>query len=323
VHRLPLLLVLLSIVSSSSALAQEKIAHAYLGPPSGHKGAQLRELFEHPDQWPRTRAQTGGILYADHAFSDFSDAELRVWFGQLAQWELKLELEVGGVKEWGVTGAGTFAGEKAAWERIERLGGRIASIAMDEPLCCVRFAMHKPDDYAVTETAKFIAVVRQAYPKMLIGDIEPYPSLSVEEHQRWIDALEQKLAATGVRGLDFYRIDPDWASFDLAGKGSWAGIRQIEHFCRTRKIPFSLIYWASEEPHLQRRGLAGSSTWFTGVMHEGEAYALAGGAPDQYVIESWIDAPSYALPETDHSTFTGAAMDFLAKFAIPKSSPTP
>jgi len=319
--RLPLLLAFLAIVSPSAADAQKEIAKAYLGPPSGHKGAQLRELFEHPDQWARTRALTGGILYADHAFSDFSDAELRAWFDQLTQWKLALELEVGGVKEWGVTGAGTFAGERAAWERIERLGGRIASIAMDEPLCCVRFAMHKPDGYAVAETAKFIATVRQAYPRMLIGDIEPYPALSVEEHQRWIDTLEQKLAAMGVRGLDFYRIDPDWASFDLASKGSWAGIRQIEQFCRTRNIPFSLIYWASEGPQLQRRGLAGGSTWFTGIMHEGETYALAGGTPDQYVIESWIDAPSHAIPENNPFTFTGSAMNFLTRFTTPKPTP--
>ena len=48
--------------------------------------------------------------------------------------------------------------------------------------------------------------------------------------------------------------------------------------------------------------------------HRGYYYALVGGAPDQYVIESWIGAPSRCLPEIEAFTFTRSAHDFAQRF---------
>jgi hypothetical protein len=39
------------------------------------------------------------------------------------------------------------------------------------------------------------------------------------------------------------------------------------------------------------------------------------GAPNQYVIESWVGAPSVAVPETDERTFTRSVRDFSKRFA--------
>ncbi len=50
-----------------------------------------------------------------------------------------------------------FAAERPIWERVQRLGGTRHAVAMDEPLCCAREQIHKPDDYAVQETADFVA----------------------------------------------------------------------------------------------------------------------------------------------------------------------
>ena len=122
-----------------------------IGPPNSQKineGLCFRELFEHPDEWKQTRAITNALLYADWPFREFSDADLTTWFGQMRDWNMKLELEVGGIKPWGVTGEGTFTKEKKNWDRILRLGGNINSIAMDEPLSCVRRELHLPDEYA-------------------------------------------------------------------------------------------------------------------------------------------------------------------------------
>jgi hypothetical protein len=49
-------------------------------------------------------------------------------------------------------------------------------------------------------------------------------------------------------------------------------------------------------------------------MHQGNDYAFVGGAPDQYVIESWIGAPSHSVPETGEWTFTRSVRDFCRKF---------
>ena len=44
-------------------------------------------------------------------------------------------------------------------------------------------------------------------------------------------------------------------------------------------------------------------------------YAMVDGAPDQYVIESWLKAPSRSTPETEPWTFTRSVLDFSRRFA--------
>jgi len=288
-------------------------------PPGQDGGRCFRELFERPDEWQQTRRLVNALGYADHVMNrQFTDEQLRAWLPRLQEWGLKLELEVGAVKEWGPTGEKTFSAESPLWDRFQRLGGSIYSIAMDEPLCCVRNNLKKPDEYAVQETANFIALVRQRYPHMRIGDIEPCPFLSVPELTRWIEALQQRLAEMQVRGLDFFRLDVDWLHY-VRGYGAWPDVKPLEQFCRSKQIPFSLIYWAADYPELQRRGLADDSTWYVSVMRQGYDYANVGGSPDQFVIESWIGAPSRSAPETGDFTFTRSVLDFTKRFAHPPS----
>ena len=191
------------------------------------KGQAFRDLFEHPDDWKETRSLVDVLFTTDLALQrNFNDAELTRWFAQAHDWKLKLAMEVGAIKPWGKTGAETFQKEQANWDRLQKLGANIYAIAMDEPLVCTREQIHESDEYAVEETANYVVQVRQHYPEMLVGDIEAYPSSSVEEHQHWIEALNQRLAEKGVRGLDFYRLDVDWLRFEAQGKGSWKDLRE-------------------------------------------------------------------------------------------------
>jgi hypothetical protein len=50
-------------------------------------------------------------------------------------------------------------------------------------------------------------------------------------------------------------------------------------------------------------------------MQQGYDYALVDGTPDQYVIESWLEAPSKSTPEAEPFTFTRSVLDFTRKFA--------
>jgi hypothetical protein len=185
---------------------------------------------------------------------------------------------------------------------------------MDEPLLCCREHIKKPDNYAVQETANYIALVRKHFPNVLIGDIEAYPSIPVADHIWWIEALQKKLAEMGVRGLDFYRLDVNWANFVVQNHGCWKEVKKLESYCRSKKLPFSLIYWASGEPLLKRLGFADESTWYVEIMAQGCAYTMNQGAPDQVVIESWIQAPPRCLPETAEWTFTRSVRDFCRRF---------
>jgi hypothetical protein len=314
VSLLALPICLIALVSDA-AEPQPKV---WLMPPADPDGRCLRELFAHPEQWAETRPLVQVLGYADHRLDkQFKDNELRAWFGQLKEWGLKLELEIGAVKPWGDTAQKAFKVGQRMWDRFQALGGKIYSLGLDEPLCCVRKDLKKPDEYAVEETAQFIALVRQHLPDARIGDIEPYPFLQLNDLIAWIDALQAKSRQMNVRGLDFFRLDVDWCHFTNGNAiyhGNWPEVRKLEAACRQRKLPFSLIYWAADYPRLAQLKLADDATWYIGVIRQGNDYAFVGGAPDEYVIESWVGAPSRAVPETEEWTFTRSVRDFCRRF---------
>ncbi len=320
-HRMLSILAALSAVTFAQTPPRKPLV--WVGPPGVENGKSLRAMFEHPDKWTQTRTMIDGILYADHNFKQFSDADLRLWFNRLREWNLKLSLEVGAVKEWGPTGDVTFNRQRPNWDHLQSLGGKIDTVAMDEPLLCVRKFLKKPDDYAVEETARFIALVRERYPEMRIGDIEPYPSISLADHQWWIDNLNRKLREKHVRELDFYRLDVNWINFTVQQTGSWKELKQLELYCRSRHLPFSLIYWPADLPTLRRLGRAGENTWYISIMRQAQDYAVIGGAPDEYVIESWVGEPAASVPETADWTFTRSVRDFVERFVGPAKDKRP
>ena len=294
----------------------------WMMPPGSDDGRCLRQLFERSDAWVETRSRVQVLGYADHQLNrQFKDEDLRAWLPMIERWGLKLGLEVGAVKPWGTTGQKTFEIERKHWDRFQSLGGRIYARAMDEPLCCVRKDLKKPDAYAVEETAQFIALVRKNYPEIQVGDIEPYPFFQLADLVSWIDALQGRLKQLNVRGLDFFRLDVDWNHFTIGNRiypGNWPQVKDLERACRQRKLPFSLIYWAADYGKMDALKLADDATWYIGIMRQGNDYAFVGGAPDQYVIESWVGAPSVAVPETDEWTFTRSVRDFTKRFVREK-----
>ncbi len=177
----------------------------------------------------------------------------------------------------------------------------------------------RPDEwketYAMEETAKFIALVRQHYPGARVGDIEAYPFASVPDLIAFIDGVESRLKKMGMRGMDFFQIDVDWVHFVMDHPGGWREVRKLEEACRARKLPFSLLYWAADYGHLKRHNLADDSTWYLGVMRQAHDYLLVGGRPDIKVVESWVGAPSRAVPENAEWTFSRSVLDFSRKFA--------
>jgi hypothetical protein len=314
----PFVLTLYAVVVPLWAEEAKPKPLVWMGPPAYDHGRCFRELFDRPDEWKETRALIDVLFYADHNLKkQFNEDDLRRWFGQLNQWGLKFAMEVGAVKPWGQTGEKTFNIQKQNWDYLQSLGAKFYAIAMDEPLLCCRQHIHKPDDYAVEETANFIALVRRHFPQMLIGDTETYPSIPLDDHFWWIETLHKKLAERNVRGLDFYRLDVNWSNFIVFDRGTWPEVKKLERYCRSKKLPFSMIYWASGQPLLKKMSLADDSTWYISIMHQGYAYAMAQGAPDQYVIESWIETPAHSVPETGEWTFTRSVRDFSRCFVKP------
>ena len=173
---------------------------------------------------------------------------------------------------------------------------------------------------------------------MTIVETEPFPSVSLQDHMKWIDAVYRQTSAMKVRGIDAYRLDVNWITFAQRKEGSWSEVVQLREYCRSRGLPFGLIYWPPAYPSANRLGTADDSTWYVGIMEEGYEYnvaaarflaarklanGLAGLAaqPDQYVIESWVGAPVRMIPETAEFTFTRSVLDFVNKFVNGRANP--
>ena len=298
---------------------ERPIPKLVIAPP----GDGLRDLFEHPDEWHEARAVTDTLLYADHNLTHLSDVELRGWFAQMRTWNMSLELEVGAIKEWGPTADATFTAEQPIWDRAVRLGANLGSIAMDEPLASSRTSLHMADEYAVEQTARFIGLVRQHYPTVRVGDVEPYPGIPLQDHIGWIQQLQSRLRQQGLAPLDFYRADVDWVAFTKADRGTWHEVASLAAATRSLGIPASLIYWASGYPSEKAEGVAGPDTWYIEMMAQGYAVADAGLHPDQFVLESWIEAPPRVVPETADFTFTRSVLDFARKFIVTTAGRSP
>jgi len=317
-HAAPGLRLMLCVLAATWASPAAARPDVWAMVPANNDGAGFAALFAHPDQWSQVRSRIETLGYADHWLAtQFSDAQLRAWFPMIRAWHLKLGLEVGAIKVWGKTADRSFMLGRKNWDRFIADGAVISAFAMDEPLRVTLRVLHESPDYAVEETAKFVAMVRRTYPGIQIGDIEGYPGASDDELLPFIDALQARLRSMGVRGLDFFRLDLDWMWFrtrTARGAVGWRGVRHMEEECHRRGIPFSLIYWAADYPSLERQGMATDQSWEEGVMYEGREYADVGGVPDQFVIQSWVNAPAHTLPEDQAGTFMRSVLDFTGAF---------
>ena len=292
--------------------------------PWPNRGRCLRELAHRDSEWAQTRAKVDGIgTYSTLLNDDFSDEELKVIFGKIKAWNKLFALEVPAIKPELPNAAAGFAKVKGAVDRFVRMGMRADHFAMDEPYQSLKNVMGKPLAYSADEVAGYVKSVREAYPGVLIGDIEPYPSFTLAELEEWITQLNASLIQRGTGPLDFFRLDVDWGGMNAGsyGRGSWKEVRALEEYCRAKKTKFSLIYWASDYPTVKGAGyqdIVDNMGWYCGVMSQGGAYASVGGRPDEYVVESWTEVPEHAVPETDRTTFTDSVLDFYTKYLVPR-----
>jgi hypothetical protein len=313
-------------------------------PPWTGNGQCLREMLRRENEWSRVRGSIQSLGYWPWLLNaHFSDEEIRELFAKLKSWDLKIGFEVPVLKarDWGMPQP---LQAQLAFDQLQGFTARFRSLGMkdvtwfafDEPVYAARYAIPAsgatvpaapaielfgrvkmdPDAarriaYAASQTAHFIALMRKAHPGARLGDIEPYPALNPDEIETAVNAIQKACAAQGIKGMDFFRLDVDWDLMEQKNFGSWAEVKRIEDFCRSNGIAFGLIYWPADQPRLAAAGKSTDRVWREGIMKQSQAYAAAGGSPDQLVIESWLHVPEHAVPETDRDTFTGAALELL------------
>jgi hypothetical protein len=176
-------------------------------------------------------------------------------------------------------------------------------VALDEPWYYAHVydgpqACHWSNERIAAGVARFAAILRAAFPDLLIGDIEPLPEpVDAAGLAGWIDAWTDAMGEPPA----FLHLDPDY------GRAGWPQlIGQIGAEAHARDVPYGVI--AFGEPY--------DATDLAWLQHSGQRLnrlrILAGVEPDHVIFQSWQDHPDRALPESDPETYTGWLRTYLA-----------
>lgn len=255
-------------------------------------------LFEHPEEWRHARAlldvfkfyqqhttATAPAVVGPNSYDALSRAGA---FRQLTAWGKKIALEVGAVKDYYCTpdasGMNTsIADTVEAVRAVERAGGRVAYIAMDEPFVsgrnrvCGGPALEPTAD----RVARYVKEVSAAVPVAKIGLIEAYPFSLEPAIESMLDLLRARGAAPA-----FLHIDIDLNAVPLFGVDLAADMRRLKKRCATEKILFGIIIWGNngDSDVLYARDAERLLNAVT------QAFPTWTDLPDHIIVQSWAES---------------------------------
>jgi hypothetical protein len=197
-----------------------------------------------------------------------------------------------------------FAGDQArdTMENLRKGGATVDLITLDEPWYYAHHydgpgACHWDVDQIAQGVADFIRVVRESFPNVVVGDIEPTPPpVSADGLGEWIDAWTRAVGEPPA----FLHLDVD------VGRANWTdlvgGIGAESH---ARDVPFGVIAIGDSSATSDLEWLQAGGARLSRLRF------LAGVEPDHLIFQSWHDRPDRALPESDPTTYTGWLLEYL------------
>ena len=259
-------------------------------------------------------------LYGEWVAYNATDAQLKQVVDDLRRRGMALAVEAGALDAPADCGqnvegfAGLQEGNLIA-DRIERAGGRIDVIALDEPFFFAHAydgpnACHWPAERIARGVDAYIQAMTDRFPGVVIGDTEPFAgSTTPEAYRDWLTTFR------GVAGYDlaFLHMDFDWSRSDWSQEAL-----QMEAYGRDLGIPVGMIYIGNGADPDDATYVAVSGERI--LHHQFED----GGRPDQILFQSWVDKPDHVLPESDPTTFTGLIRTYFTapdQLGFPTSGP--
>jgi len=337
------------LAGESPAPSGQEVPKAWIMPtPWVGNGQSLRDMINRGDEWKETRKHIAGVGYWPYLLNQFhSDEEIREFFAKLREWDLGFGFEVVVVKGPGwihledpkstLDAKSAFAMFQKFAPRFQSLGmNRVDWISMESSFIAARTGIpiaqipdarpielfgtvkNDPDAarqlaYGVEETVSYMAMMRKAYPGTKLGLIEPHPALSLDELKTAVLGIQKGCAELGIKGLEFFRLDLDWARLERENR-PWGDVKTIEDMFEENGIPFSVIFWASDWPHKNQAGTDTPATWREGVLHCAKKYREAGGTPAEIIIADWNWTTAPSVPDSDPDTFTGSSLEYFKAF---------
>jgi hypothetical protein len=240
----------------------------------------------------------------------------------LNQAHIAVAIESGGLRADNCSGAQAGSGDRAAIDKFVLAGGAISFIALDEPFANSIASGAVPNcgytvAQAATELVTEIHIMREAYPGVQIGLIEPVPSYSVGVYPsnsgtsygdlpQLLDTLLTTLAQAHER-IDFFHADAPY-DYDQALLNGWHKLVALEQVVRGHGLRFGLIY------NSEAGGQAGDQPFHDQTLAAVVAYQAAGGNPDDLIVQSWYPYPSAMVAEDQPNTFTNTGKDVIAEY---------
>jgi hypothetical protein len=255
-------------------------------------------LFAPGAPWAQAASKVNVFKISSAFVLQGTDSDLRTTFAWLSTHHIALALEIGVLSGDGVCGKGMegYSNQTTATtiaRRVQRLGGDLAYVAMDEQLWFGHFvnssnACHSPIPDIAREVAGHVAEMRAIFPNVRAGTIEPIIDLEpVDALREYLDAYR---AAAGVP-FAFLHGDVQWAR-------AWqAPLQAVAKLARGSGIPFGVIIDSDQRTD-------NGVEWTNNARGRLAAVHQVVGAPDHLIVQSWTMEPRRWLPEQDPGTMT-------------------
>lgn len=320
-------------------------SQVWFGPNIG--STDMLNLFTKPQQWTSTRSKIDVFKFYGWQLIDDSGKGLAGVnnlpnflkvnaFSKLSEWNIQIAVEGiiiprgkfekirGKVVLTECKSRNKWINElikinKSVIRNVHSNGGIIRYLALDEPFLKA-YSLLKYDrnlscrynntNEIVDDVVKFIKQVQSNYPSVLIGDIEPYPSLSINQLKEWVAALESKEIS-----LSFFHLDiskGQIAQFKILGRNIdlAADLQDLKHFLEARNISLGVIYGDGTWENL-RDGYTDKIYYKNSIEFIREIKSAIG-VPEHSIFQSWVEYPlkplerkiPINLPESDPSVFS-------------------
>jgi hypothetical protein len=271
-------------------------------------------LFKPEAPWSKSAQVVKVFMINGGLVMHQSDEELKAVFADLKRRHIALAIEMGllsgkdstgrqvcGV---GIEGFAAPDNAKVIANRIQKAGGELAYVAMDEPLWYAHhFSGKNACGWSMEDVARDIvprvAALRAMFPAVRIGDVEPVgtaqPADWVEEISQWTQVYRQVVGEP----LSFFHADVAW-------NGPWQQqLPAVRRRIDTAGLKFGIIYdgggskdesddvWTQEAEQRFRLIESNPST-----------------IPDHAIIQTWARWPKKMLPEDQPGTLTNLVLRY-------------
>lgn len=284
-----------------------------------------QKLFMQPDTpWPpfMDHVQVLAVAGTDTLLS-IPDDVLAKAFAQLRQKHIAFAIEMPAQNFLGqpkcgrgVEGYTDPATSARVARKIKGAGGEISFVSMDGTLMSGHFsnadnACHSSIQNVAERAAQIMRVYQEVFPDVVVGDIEPIPSLVQQPdwqaaYRQWQDTFR---AAFG-KPIAYVIFDVNWPQDN--GRWRWA-LPQAASFARANGLPIGVIYNASIPG-----GAKSDEEWLDAAAHNfAEVETKLGIVPDKVLFESWAYFPKRSITDAN-----GLGEDYLVKQYLQMHKPS-